>query len=167
MFLGVLALSAATVLAVKLATRRTEVDQLFEILCGNDTADAAWAFEKLKEVCDESLQDFLPHIESERLTRLHDLHWECVGESGGTGHRADPFQASQVARFVLVCRTGRLGEVIDWELDRPRRNGAAWKEDIERLRGTRARPNGSPRPSYPGKRRLAGRARLARGGAAE
>jgi len=67
-----------------LATKKSEVDELMEILTADDAADAAWAVERLQEIPDEALVELLPHLDNTKLTPVRHLDWIGPRFSGGT-----------------------------------------------------------------------------------
>ena len=147
--LGGLAAVVLAALAILLYRRPTEVGLLMEVLTDPDLPDAAWAFEELKEVSDEDLWDLLDHLTDESSKPLHNLDWHGPGASGSTSNRETAFQVRQVARFVLLCRVGMLGEATDWDLYRPLRSRGEWEADLKRFELTHATPNGAPIPPRP------------------
>src|SRR5262245_29295890 len=72
----VLLLAAAAVVAGAriawlAAHARTEADLLVEVLAGSDPGDAAWAFARLREIDDRSLEHLLPHLTDQRPTSFY------------------------------------------------------------------------------------------------
>lgn len=95
--LGALALLAIVALCVILAMRKSEVEQLVDILCGPSAPDAAWAFTKLLDVEEEILDRY---ASSDRATPLHVLSHAV--ERGGTncGWNERPLLLGAIVRFA-------------------------------------------------------------------
>jgi hypothetical protein len=151
--LGVLAVSALAGFLAVLATRKSEVDLLIEILAGNNRADAAWAFEKLKEVSDDQLHELAARVDDQTPTVLHLLHWEGQGTGSHTGYRDEPFCVGDVVRFLLG---GRLRLPHHWRsagsTELP--TNQDWAKEIARFERTRVAADGYPLEAYPAPRRF-------------
>lgn len=108
--LGLLAAGLLVALAIYLWSQPTRVEQLMEVLADGDPGDAAWAFEKLKEVPHRELEDFLSYLESTRPTPLEQMSasFEISGASRGFNGSISgpprPFELSKVAQFFLSTR---------------------------------------------------------------
>ena len=71
--LAAIGLAILAGLGVFVWSRETEVEQLMKIVAAGDRPDATWAFEKLKEVSRERLDEFLPYLSSTRPIPLEDM----------------------------------------------------------------------------------------------
>ena len=87
-------------------TGRSTVEALVEKLKGSSRADAAWAYEKLKEMPDERIEELLPFVASEETVKLSEIpfvpksgekKWIHFGTSGTVG---------EVVQAVLCERVG-------------------------------------------------------------
>jgi hypothetical protein len=133
--LGLPALALLVGLGLFLWKQRTEVERLMEILAAGDPGDAAWAFEKLKEVRD--LEDFLSYLESTRPTPLEQMSATFHGPlfNGSIQGPPKPFELSKVAQFLLSTRL--TGEI---ELREPGPDLAPrWKRELSLARSVQCR----------------------------
>ncbi len=148
--LGLAAAAALTAFVWTIATRKGEVEQLVDILCGDDLPDAVWAFEKLKEVEDGDLLAIARLLEDRRATSLRVLHYSGDGMMGYTGWRKSQFVVGQVVRFVLSFRTRSLTSIEVWEDSMLHPNMAAYEATALRARDTHLGEDGAqldPMPS--------------------
>ena len=111
LFVGFGAVGVFTIFVFLRLQAKNEVAQLISGLSGDNPADVAWAFEKLKAVEDSHLWHLLPHIESNARTTLKhmarsDRHYNGV-RSGP--REPDVYLVGQVVLFLLSTRlTGEL-----------------------------------------------------------
>jgi hypothetical protein len=137
--LGALAMAALVGFAAILATRKSEVELLIEVLKGNNRADAAWAFEKLKEVSAGDLRELVAHVDDPAPTPLNHLEW---GGGPAWHNGSEPFSLGHVSRSVLAVRLGVSNDT----------GSTQWAGEIARFEKTHTTRDGFPLEPRPATR---------------
>src|SRR5437867_725572 len=124
LLLAAAALAAALVAGEavrRIASRKTEVDLLMEVLVQGDEAEAVWAFERLKKVPEEDLADFLPFVGKQQSTRLH------AALAGGAASSRDEagFRVGEITELLLSARLGLTPSVQPQN-----REGREWSKGL-------------------------------------
>ncbi len=142
--LGIAAIAMAAT-CCSLLDRRSQAEQLLEILAGKRVPDAAWAFVRLAEIGDEDLRVLARHVDDSRSTPL-EMIFVHGWQTNGPGPKST-LTIDAVARHFLLSRTFagdyRLhddGPRIDpgkWD-----RQG--WAKEVERFLRAHERPYGRP-----------------------
>jgi hypothetical protein len=113
---AVVGLVATGILALYVCLRiqaTSEVTQLVEALSSDNSADSAWAFQKLKALEDSKLWKLLPQIQNDARTTLRHMARSDDHFNGviGAPQEPDVYSVSQVALFLLSTRLSDRVEV--------------------------------------------------------